>query len=120
MQIEFSQIGGVAYLPALQKPVVIDVDALSPDAGDELKRLIEAARFFELPSTVGAPKKGAADYQHDVVTVEDNRRRHTVKILIPSEDVALRELVQAIRKHAKATRMARNTSSGPAAGKPRK
>ena len=106
MQIEFSVSGGVAHLPGLQKPVVIDAARLTGEERDELNRLIGAAHFFDLPATIGVPAKGAADYQHNVVTIDDNGQRHTVKILAPSEDAALRELVQAIQKHAKAVRAA--------------
>lgn len=109
VQIEYARIGGVAYLPGLQKPVVLDVERLPREVRDELKALVEAAHFFDLPATMGTPAKGAADYQHDVLTIEDDGRRHTVKILIPAEDAALRDLIQAIRGHAKAARAARGS-----------
>lgn len=120
MQIEFSQSGGVAYFPGLQKPVVIDATRLEPAERDELKRLIEAARFFDLPETVGTPGKGAADYQHNVLSIDDNGRRHTVKILVPSEDAAMRELVQTVQRHVKSARAAQRAASDPADGKPDK
>ncbi|MGM9488221.1 protealysin inhibitor emfourin [Ideonella sp. YS5] len=116
MKIEFSQSGGFGYIPGLQKPVVVDVDRLGPADQDELKKLISAADFFAQPKTVGTPAKGAADYQHNIVTVEDSGRRHTVKILVPSEDAALRALVHAIQRHATAVRAALRGGGGPSAG----
>jgi len=113
VKIEFSQSGGLAYLPGLQKPVVVEADRLEPEDRDELKKLIGAARFFEQPATVGTPAKGAADYQHNVVTIDDDGRRHTVKVLVPCEDAALRDLVHAIARHAKAARSAGRTRSDP-------
>ena len=89
MRIEFTQEGGLAYFPGLNQAVTIDVDRLDAGAAEELKRLVEAAHFFDLPSAIGAPARGAADYQHYVITVEESGRQHTVRILIPVENVPL-------------------------------
>ena len=86
MRIEFAQTGGIGYFPGLNKPVTVDVDRLDPAQAEELKRLVEAARFFDLPASIGAPARGAADYQYDLLTVEDGGRRHTVRVLVPVED----------------------------------
>jgi hypothetical protein len=104
MRIEFAQTGGIGYFPGLNKPVTVDVDRLDQAQAEELKRLVEAARFFDLPDSIGAPARGAADYQYDLLTVEDGGRRHTVRVLVPVEDPILLELVQAIQKHVKAAR----------------
>jgi hypothetical protein len=106
MRIEFSVSGGVGYFPGLNKPVIIDVDQLDTESAEELKRRIEAARFFDLPPEVGSPAPGAADYQHNVLTVDDDGRRHTVRVLVPAEDPALQELIQTVQKYAKAARAA--------------
>jgi hypothetical protein len=104
VKIEFSRSGGIAYFPGLQRPVVIDTSRLAPAECEELKRFVAAAGFFDLPGTVGSPAKGAADYQQDVVTIADGTRSHTVRILVPCDQLALRNLVQAIQRHAKAAR----------------
>ena len=106
MRIEFSQTGGIGYFPGLNKPVTVEVDHLEKEEAEELKRLVEAARFFDLPATVGSPARGAADYQHYMLTVEDGGRRHTVRVLVPVEDPLLDDLVRAIQKHVKAARAA--------------
>jgi hypothetical protein len=103
----------------LNKPVTVEVDQLDKEGTQELKRLVEAARFFDLPANVGAPARGAADYQHYILTVEESGRRHTVRLLVPVEDPALLDLVQAVRKHVKAARAANPIPSNPRAGKPR-
>jgi hypothetical protein len=119
MRIEFTQAGGVGYFPGLQKPVTIDVDLLEKAEADELRRLVEAAGFFTIPDTVGVPARGAADYQHYVVTVEDGGQRHTVRILAPVADPALHDLIRAAQRHVKAARAAgrgtlpRSTSDEP-------
>jgi hypothetical protein len=117
MRIEFTQTGGIAYFPGLNKPVTIEVDQLDKNEAEELKRLVEATGFFDLPTTVGAPAPGAADYQHYILTIEDGGRRHTVRILVPVENPMLQELVQAVQKHVKAARAAgRGTPSKPTGG----
>ena len=121
MRIEFSQTGGLAYLPGLSKPVTIDVDHLDKADIEELQRLVQAARFFTLPSVVGVPARGAADYQQYILTIEEGGRQHTVRILVPVEDEALHELVRAVQRHAKAARAAGSgTPSTPKVRKPRR
>jgi hypothetical protein len=121
MRIEFTQAGGIGYFPGLNKPVMVEVDQLGKEEAEELRRLVEAARFFDLPAAVGAPARGAADYQYYILTVEDGRRRHTVRVLVPVEDPVLDDLVRAIQKHVKAARApGRASPSNPAPGKPRR
>lgn len=106
MRIEFSTEGGLANFPGLAKPVVIDVDALDKEEAARLKRLVEDARFFDQPAMVSAPTRGAADYQYNVLAIDDGTRAHTVRILESAADPVLRDLVQAVRTHAKAARAA--------------
>jgi hypothetical protein len=118
MHIEFTQGGGLGYFPGLHKPVTIAVDRLEASEAEELKRLVEAAHFFALPTTIGAPARGAADYQYTVLTVEDSGRRHTVRIFIPVEDVPLQALLHAVQKQVKAARVVgRGTAPEPTADK---
>ena len=104
MRIEFSQEGGIGYFPGLNKPVTVEVERLDEAEAEELKRLVDAARFFDLPASIGVPARGAADYQHYILSIEDDGRRHTIRALVPVEDPALRALVEAVRTHVKATR----------------
>jgi hypothetical protein len=100
MRIEFSVEGGFANFPGLSKPVAVDADG-------QLQRLVAASRFFDLPTDACAPARGAADYQTNVLTVDDGTRRHTVRICEPIAEPALEELVNAVRKHVKAIRAAK-------------
>jgi hypothetical protein len=121
MRIEFAQAGGIAYFPGLNKPVTVEVEHLDKEEAEELKWLVEAARFFALPAAIGAPARGAADYQYYILTVEDGGRRHTVRVLVPVEDPILQELVRAVQKHVKAARAAgRGTPAKPTVGKLRR
>lgn len=119
MRIEFAQAGGIGYFPGLNKPVTVEVDQLDKEEAEELKRLVEASRFFNLPTAVGVPAKGAADYQYYSLTVEDGGRRHTVRVLVPVENPVLYELIQAVQKHVKTARAAgRGNPATPTPGKP--
>jgi len=118
MRIDFTQEGGLGYFPGLNRPVAIEVDHLEASEAEELKRLVEAAHFFDLPTTLGSPARGAADYQYYVLTVEDNGRRHTVRILSPIEDVTLQALMHAVQKQVKAARaVGRGASPKPTTDK---
>jgi hypothetical protein len=104
MHIEFTTEGGVAYFPGLNKPVIIDSRQLSETEAAELKRRVEAARFFTLPAQIGKPAPGAADYYQYTVTIEADSRRHTVHIVEPMTDANLRELVGFLKARAKMQR----------------
>lgn len=95
MRIEFSQAGGIAYFPGLSKPITIEVDQLDVKDAEELKRLIDVTHFFNLPAAIGVPAKGMADYQFYTLAISDNDRQHSVRILVPVEDPALLNLIQA-------------------------
>jgi len=116
VRIELSQTGGIGYFPGLNKPVAVEVEGLDEDVAQELRRLVTAAGFFALPAAVGTPAPGAADYQCFILTIEEDGRRHTTRMLVPIEDPALLALVQAIQKQIKAMRAAgRGAPANPAA-----
>lgn len=120
MRIEFTQTGGIGFFPGLNKPVSIEVEQLDSKDSEELRRLVEASRFFALPASVGTLAPGMADYQHYVLTIADQDRTSTVRILVPVTDPMLLELVHAVQKHVKAAlAKARAQITGAAGGKPR-
>jgi hypothetical protein len=102
----------------LNKPVAIEIDRLEASEAEEWKRLVEAAHFFDLPTTIGTPACGSADYQYYVLTGEDSGQRHTVHILTLIEDVTLQALMHAIQKQVKAVcAVGREASPKPATDK---
>jgi hypothetical protein len=107
MRVEFTTEGGIAHFPGLSRPVVIDSATLPAEEDAELKRLVEAARFFEQPTAVGAPPPGAADYRQYTITVEDNGRRHTVQLADPVEDPPLQQLLHFLQAKARELRRGR-------------
>ena len=82
MRITFKSTGGVAYFPGLSAPKVVDVSALPDDRQQEVQKLVDETRFFELPARTPA-KRGAADYQTHTITVTDGARQHTVEVSDP-------------------------------------
>lgn len=101
-----SDAQGVAFLPGLAKPVVIDPASLDGEEAARLQALAEDAHFFNLPPEVGLPNAGAADYQCDIITIDDGTATHTVRVLVPIADPALKAFVDAVKAHVKAIRAA--------------
>ncbi|WP_206047207.1 protealysin inhibitor emfourin, partial [Noviherbaspirillum denitrificans] len=71
--------------------------SLGAEQAAHLEKLAEAACFFEQPFEVGTPQKGAADYQCEVLAIDDGEATHTVRALLPIADPALRALFEAIK-----------------------
>lgn len=105
MRIEYKKEGGIAYLPALAKPVVIDTSQLNSADAQELQHLLQQASFHDLPETVGTVTRGAADMQTHSITV-DGPQQKTVKVVDPSASPGVNALVQWLDKKAKQIRKA--------------
>lgn len=99
MRIQFQVSGGFAYFPGLSQPMTIDTNQLSKPEAAELRRLVDAAKFFDLPATASR-RRGAADYRQYTITVEDGSRRHTVDLFDPIEDQNLQALVDYLSQKA--------------------
>jgi hypothetical protein len=97
MRVELKVEGGLAYLPGLKKPITVDSGKLSKTDSDTLKKLVDAAEFFDLPQTMNKPAPGAADYQQYIITVEAGKRHHTVQAVDPVDSTALLDLIDFVR-----------------------
>jgi hypothetical protein len=97
MLVRFRTTGGIAAFPGLGAPRTIDVDALGPKVRTSLERILEQARFFELPARLPTTR-GSADYQSYEITVEDAGRTHTVVASDPVADPALQALIARLRE----------------------
>jgi hypothetical protein len=106
MRATIATEGGLAYFPGLARPVEIDAGALAPADADRLRALVEAARFLALPAQVGQAARGCADLQRHRVTVELDGQRHTVTVVEPIADPALRDLVRFLQQKAVEARRA--------------
>jgi hypothetical protein len=97
MRIQFKMEGGIASFPGLSKPITIDSDQLPQQESDELKRLVNATHFFNLPAVIGSPAPGSADYFLYTITMQDDGKQHTVRLTDPIEDPNLRALLTYFR-----------------------
>lgn len=100
MRIVFTTEGGLAFFPGLSQPIVIDSHDLAAAEAAELERLLDSARFFELPGHCRALHRGAADYRQYTITVENKNRRHTARLADPVENPQLQALLDFLRSHA--------------------
>jgi hypothetical protein len=108
MRVQFQTQGGIAYIPGLQKPITIDVDALPEADASRLRQLVSAVRFFDLPTRIGSSPRGAADMRQYTITIEDGGRHHTVRVAEPVTDPALQEILDTLRAQGR-----RQRSSAP-------
>ena len=97
MRIQFKMEGGIASFPGLSKPITIDSDQLPQQESDELKRLVNATHFFDLPTTMSSLSPGAADYRQYTITLEDDGKQHTVHLTDPIEDPNLQALLTYLK-----------------------
>ena len=100
MRVEFTTEGGIAFFPGLSRPAVIDSADLAPDDADELRRLLDDAAFFERPAQARAMPKGAADYRQYTISVEEQGRRHAIRLSDPVDDPRLQALIDFLRRHS--------------------
>jgi len=94
MQIYFERTGGFA---GMSKVVSLRTESLPPEEGRKLQEMIDAAGFFDLPSKFPAPKKGADYFQYSI-TVESDRKKHTVQVADTVVPDNLRPLIQYLIK----------------------
>ena len=102
MRIDFHVDGGLAAFPGLARSVTIDCAALPHAQTAELRALVERARFFALPERISSKVK--PDARAYTIAIDDGRQSRTVTVSEPVEDTALRELISALRDHARARR----------------
>jgi hypothetical protein len=98
MQISIKEIGGPAFFPGLARPNTVELETLPEPDQQELRQLIEASHFFQLPQST-APEPGNPGQVHYTLTVTEGEREHTVCVLAPVKSQALDGLVQCVRRH---------------------
>jgi len=99
MHIVFTTEGGLSVFPGLSRPATIDSDDLSAADSAELKRLLDSARFFELPEDSRALHRGAADYRQYTITVENEDHRHSIRLAEPVKNPHLQVLLDFLRRY---------------------
>jgi hypothetical protein len=82
----------------------VDTENLSSKEASEIKKLVDKAHFFELPSKLPQPSKttkGAADYFVYKLTIQnnDNQDKHTVECNDVNMQPTLRPLIAFLTKY---------------------
>jgi len=90
--------GGFAAIPGLSKTIGLDSDTLPPQEAEEMRQLVTAARFFELPAQQPLPQHGA-DYRRYTITIDDADRHHSIQFTEPVTDPHLRDLLAFALRH---------------------
>jgi hypothetical protein len=97
MVIEFERSGGFA---GLRLAVTIRSDTLPEAEANELRDLVDAADFFNLPAEMADPGQAADQYSY-VVTVESGGQRHTVKTSEAAAPANLKPLLDWLGRAAR-------------------
>ena len=99
MQIRFQRSGGFA---GRLLTADIDTEQLSGAEAERLAQLVQDCDFFALPERLPPPPAAAADYFEYEVTVEQARRKHTVRAneaaVPPRMEPLLSRLTQLARR----------------------
>jgi hypothetical protein len=93
--------GGFAYVPGLNRPIVVNTADLPEEQARALDDLVRRARFFALPPAVGNARPNAADVRTYELTVAGDRGTHTVRATEPIEDPALAALIQRVQAQSR-------------------
>lgn len=100
MHISIKENGGPAFFPGLAKPRTVELDSLPEPDQQELRQLVEASKFFQLPQS-STPPPGNPGQVHYTLTVSEGEREHTVCVLAPVKSQELDGLVQCVRRHTR-------------------
>ena len=99
MRMQVKTEGGITGpIPGLSKPIVLDSNALPPQEAEEMRQLVTAAHFFELPVQQPKPQRGA-DYRSYTISIENGERYHSVQFTELVADPHLRNLLAFALKH---------------------
>jgi len=90
MRVTFERSGGFTGIPWSAS---VDVAALSSDDARTLERLVEDARFLELPKRIGSASRGADRFTYRVTVEPTGAVPHTVEIAEDAVPPSLRPLL---------------------------
>lgn len=73
----------------------VDLDRVSPQDADRLRKLVNDARFFSLPDSITKPAPASWDFVHEL-TVQDESGTHTVRFYPDAASPELRALAKEV------------------------
>ena len=76
MKISYQRTGGFA---GMVMSFETDIESLPLDEGNELRDLVRAADFFEIPATIESDAPGSDQFQYKLM-VETEGQQHTVEV----------------------------------------
>ncbi len=79
----------------MRMTTTVDTESLSAEKADEIREMVSAARFFELPSAISTPTPGVDRFIFKL-TVETGGRRHTVEVSEGAVPETLRPLLEQL------------------------
>jgi hypothetical protein len=97
MKVRFHSSGGIA---GISRSATLDTDSLSPKDARQLSELVNKSEFFKKSSRGKKPRKGAADYMQYKITVESDKRSHTVESTDEDLSAELSDLIDFIQQKA--------------------
>ena len=89
MKIEIKRSGGIAGLNSI---FLIDQTTATAAEVNEIERLINKSRFFELPTEIPNRKHGADYYTYDI-SIEVSGKKHTIRTTDFSIPQSLKSIV---------------------------
>ncbi|HEY9852308.1 MAG TPA: protealysin inhibitor emfourin [Leptolyngbyaceae cyanobacterium] len=96
MQITFERTGGFAGIRIAKN---FDTDTLSTEEANQLRQLIEAADFFDLPSNINGNNSQRDRFQYKLI-VEERDRKHAVVVNEQSVPANLKPLLEWLKTAA--------------------
>jgi Emfourin len=103
LKIHFEQTGGIAGIR-----LVADIDtnhSSFTSEAHEIQSMVNASKFFSLPSKIDTKDKSAKDYFTYKITLEsDDGQKHTVETTDVSKPLELTSLIGYLRKKAQPVR----------------
>ena len=92
--------GGLGAFPG-PHTFTIDSNELPISTAEELKRLLQAAHFFQRSNQAPAPRHVYDGFTY-TITVESDSQHHTIRTFDPLPDQDIAKLVMYIQQHGKA------------------
>jgi hypothetical protein len=99
MKVYLERSGGFA---GMVTSTTLDTQTLPSNEAHEIQNLIENSHFFELPSQSpqsSKTKKGAADYFTYKITVQEDKREHSVQLNDINMQPTIKPLIDFLIRH---------------------
>ena len=109
MRIHFERSGGIT---GMRVTTTVDTDLLPEDEAQELRDMLDAANFFELPERLASPAPGADRFQYRLTVENDDQEPHTVHMGDASAPPEMQPLLRKLTLLARGQRD--SDSSSPA------